>query len=505
MAKKLFNFCIFLMGLIPALALAQSLTLPWSNYAHDSQHTAVSTVSSQPLTRIKWQTAVDLNPQYSGNDLFIHYGSPLITAANSVIVPVKTGATDGFRVDVRSGVDGSLKYSLSTDYSFPPHNWTPSYGPALTVRNRLYWAGAGGTVYYRDQPDSMTGAAGQIAFYGLSNYFSDPTTFNSNVRVSTPLIGDRYGSIFFGFVVLGPNSQNLKSGIAKIDYRGVGSFVTASAAAGGDASITEVPTNCTPTLSDDQRTVYFAVSNGSSKTGYLVSVSSVNLAPTGRVRLVDPKSGLDAQISDDGTATPMVGPDGDVYYGVLENPFPSNHDRGWLLHFNGALTQVKTPGAFGWDDTASVVAAKLVPSYQGKSLYLVLTKYNNYADVEGDGVNRVAILDPNDTETDPITGATVMKEVISVVGPTPDPAFRPGLPNAVREWCINSAVIDPITRSALVNNEDGILYRWDFTTNSLTQSVVLTAGIGEAYTPTVIGVDGTVYAINNATLFAVGP
>src|SRR5581483_12459638 len=49
----------------------------------------------------------------------------------------------------------------------------------------------------------------------------------------------------------------------------------------------------------------------------------------------------------------------------------------------------------------------------------------------------------------------------------------------------------------------GKLYRWDLSTNTFTQSIVLTAGIGEAYTPTIIGVDGTVYAINNATLFAV--
>jgi hypothetical protein len=74
----------------------------------------------------------------------------------------------------------------------------------------------------------------------------------------------------------------------------------------------------------------------------------------------------------------------------------------------------------------------------------------------------------------------------------------------VDEWCINSAAVDPATKSVIANSEDGNLYRWDLTTNTFTQKVNLTAGIGEAYTPTVIGVDGTVYAINDAILFAVG-
>ena len=64
--------------------------------------------------------------------------------------------------------------------------------------------------------------------------------------------------------------------------------------------------------------------------------------------------------------------------------------------------------------------------------------------------------------------------------------------------------MDPQTKSIIANSEDGKLYRWDLTTNTLSQSVVLTAGIGEAYTATVIGVDGHAYAINNAILFAVG-
>jgi len=142
----------------------------------------------------------------------------------------------------------------------------------------------------------------------------------------------------------------------------------------------------------------------------------------------------------------------------------------------------------------------MVYSYRGQSSYLLMSKYNNYKGVgSGDGLNKIAILDPNGTETDPVTGVTVMKEVLTIAGPTPD-----GAPPAVKEWCINSAVVDPATKSVLANSEDGKLYRWDLSSNTLSQSVVLTPGLGEAYTPTVIGVDGTVYAINNATLFAVG-
>jgi hypothetical protein len=87
-----------------------------------------------------------------------------------------------------------------------------------------------------------------------------------------------------------------------------------------------------------------------------------------------------------------------------------------------------------------------------------------------------------------------MKEVLTMLGPTADP------PGGVKEWCINTAAVDPATKSVLANNEDGKLYRWDLTTNTLSQVVVLTAGLGEAYTSTVIGPDGKVYATNNATL-----
>ena len=192
--------------------------------------------------------------------------------------------------------------------------------------------------------------------------------------------------------------------------------------------------------------------------------------------------------------------------GVLENPFPFHNDRGWRLHFNRDLSQQKTPGSFGWDDTASIVDAKMLPSYHGSSKYLLMTKYNNYAFINrGDGNNRVAILDPNDTQPDPVFPSTrVMKEVLTILGPTPDANAVPFFPGTVREWCINTAAVDPHTKSVLVNSEDGYLYRWDLTTNTLSEKMKLSPGIGEAYTPTLIGPDGTIYAINQAVLNAVG-
>jgi hypothetical protein len=496
-----FFVCLVLGGGSPIRLRARpsvNSSLSWNDYARDSQHTALSPVPAQALTKIFWQTPVDLQPQYSGDELLIHYGSPLITAAYTVIVPVKTGATGGFRVDARRAADGSLLWSLASDYILPSHNWTPPFGPALTSDPRLYFPGAGGTVYFRDQPDSPTGSQSRLAFYGLANYQADPQTYNSNVIINTPITSDSQGNIYFGFLVTGATPLGLQSGIARISAGGQGTWVAASTVS-LDASMNEVVYNCAPALSADLSTLYVGVSNRPTASGYLLALNSTTLALQGSVRLKDPKSGSDAYLSDDGTASPAIGTDGDVYYGVLERPLGENHYRGWLLHFNSSLTQLKTPGSFGWDDTASLVPASMVPSYSGTSSYLLMTKYNDYADVNGSGLNKVAILDPNGTQTDPTTGITVMKEILTQLGPTPNPDL-PG----VKEWCINSAAVDPATKSVFVNNEDGILYRWDLTTNTLSQQITLTSGLGEAYTPTLIGPDGTVYAINNATLFAVG-
>ncbi len=481
---------------------AAAQPLGWASHAHDSQHTANSFVLAQPLKNTHWSIPVDLHPEKSSGEILIHYGSPIVTPANTVIVPVKT-SKNSFRVEAHNGSDGSLLWIQDTAYQAPSAAFTPSFSPVLHGK-KLFIPDAGGTVLVRENPDQVGGKVTRLIFYGAQNFNEDPRAYSEMVQINTPITADANGNIYFGFLVIGPTPIELQGGLAKITPAERGSWI-AAAFATGDFNVQKVNMNCAPALSHDGRTLYVGMDTFDFGYGYLLALKSSTLEPINVVRLTDPWSGLDSTITDQSSATPTVGPDGDVYFGVLENPFPSHNDRGWLLHFNSDLTQIKIPGSFGWDDTASVVDASLVPSYHGTSSYLLMTKYNNYAGIgTGDGVNRLAVLDPNASMDDLVfKNVKVMKEVLTIKGVTPDPRF-PNFPHAVREWCINTAAVDPGTKSILANSEDGTLYRWNLVSNKFSERISLTSGIGEAYTPTIIGTDGTAYAINDAILFAVG-
>jgi hypothetical protein len=473
----------------------------WLGFGGDAQHSAVSQIATQDLGRIVWRTAVDEAPQYSQQGyLLVHYGSPAITTKNTVMVPVRR-ASGSYAIEARMGTSGNLIWTVNSDYVMPPHRWMPSYNVTLTASSRVYAPASGGRVLYRDNADAASGTPQSVAFYGDSNYSANKAAYDANVFVNTPITADSQGNIYFGFTALAGAPGGMKGGIARITPSGAGTWVT-GATLTGDALITKAATNSAPALSADQKTVYVAVNSNDGTRGYLLALDAASLGLKSKVLLLDPQTNLPAAVSDDGTASPTVGPDGDVFFGVLESTYAQHNARGWLLHFDAALSQSKTPGSFGWDDTASIVPATMVPGYTGSSKYLVMTKYNNYARAgSGDSRNTVAVLDPNATQADFITPkVTVMKEVQTVLGLTPDPSFAGG----VVEWCINTAAVDPFTKSILVNSEDGWLYRWDMATNALTQKVKLTSGLGESYTPTAIGADGTVYAINNGVLFAVG-
>lgn len=479
---------------------------PWAGFAGDAQHTAISAIATQTLSRIQWQVAVDQQPEYNkGGSLLSHYGPPVITASNMVIVPVKTTTAGGFRFEGHIGATGTLRWSSTSDYILPAHSWTPSFNLTLTPSNRVYAPGAGGKLWMRLDADSTTATSQSVVFYGQAAYDSNKAALDASVFINTPLTSDAQGNIYFGFIALPSSPLGLRSGIARVTPGGVGIWQAASALA-GDGTIDRIAMNCAPAVSRDGQTIYIAVNTapitGTRQTGYLLALDATTLVLKSKVRPLDPVTGQPAWINDNSTASPTIGPDGEVYFGVLESNSPGHNFRGWMLHYSADLTQTHTPGAFGWDDTASIVPSSMVPSYSGPSSYLLMVKYNNYyGSGSGDGKNRLAILDPGQTQSDPVTGAVmVMKEVLTVLGPTLDPDYY----GSVREWCINTAAVDPFKRSVLVNNEDGCLYRWDLSTNTLIQKVQLTNGLGESYTPIAIGADGAVFVINNAMLFSVG-
>ena len=355
---------------------------------------------------------------------------------NTVLVPVKTGESGGFRMEAHKGKDGTLIWQLDSDYTYPPsYDWMLPFQIVLATDRSVAMAGAGGTVIVQaeSRPGGRSSHPGRLLWNRQlqrrsrrvqrqrSDHHADhqrrqrQSVFRLSCHERPRWTDERSGTI------------NEKYRQGHLDLRG---------------RCLRRPIRCRKwPITADRPSAWTARRSTSLSTMSMASRTEPpatwwpSTAPRWRsvaaVRLKDVAvPGNDALLFDDSTASPTVGPDGDVYYGILENPFPENNDRGWLLHFDASLTTAKTPGAFGWDITPSIVPATAVPSYTGTSSYLILTKYNNYVGLgTGDGVNQIAVQDPNDQMTDPITGATVMKTILTVIGPTPDPSGRDrGLP-----------------------------------------------------------------------------
>src|SRR5215469_253412 len=92
-------------------------------FAGNAQHTALYSPTAQNLNAIHWTTSIDLN----NTGGYAHYGAPVMTPANTVFVPVKTGANGGFQINAFNAGSGTALYTLSTDYTLPAHDWIPTY------------------------------------------------------------------------------------------------------------------------------------------------------------------------------------------------------------------------------------------------------------------------------------------------------------------------------------------------------------------------------------------
>src|SRR5580765_6730650 len=94
---------------INVVGIAAAASFP-AGFAGDAQHTAVYDTPAQPLNTIRWTTSINLN----NTGAYGHYGAPLVTASNTVVVPVKTAT--GFQVSAFEAATGRAKYTLATDY-----------------------------------------------------------------------------------------------------------------------------------------------------------------------------------------------------------------------------------------------------------------------------------------------------------------------------------------------------------------------------------------------------
>src|ERR1700678_4166263 len=77
-------------------------TASWNNFGGNAQHTDVAQGAAQPINQLLWEGPLDMDPWGA-----VHYGDPVFTANDVVVVPIKVnwdandqGATNFFDVGI---------------------------------------------------------------------------------------------------------------------------------------------------------------------------------------------------------------------------------------------------------------------------------------------------------------------------------------------------------------------------------------------------------------------
>jgi hypothetical protein len=274
--------------------------------------------------------------------------------------------------------------------------------------------------------------------------------------------------------------------------------------------------------------------------GVLIPIGTVDPPPTGPYDLatfkgkcrhganfgVDPGTNTagSGRINDAGTSSPVVLPDGSIYFGAWGR---YNVSRGHAFKLRGSDGALLATYDFGWDDTQAV--------FQHGGTYSIVTKDNHYDEEEGfycntDGTPVSQGGDPNHLPnvvcdyTGIPSGPFFITQLNSNLLPdwkfqstetrnchrNPDGTItcvNDGKhPNGF-EWCINGPAVDG-AGNAYVESEDGNIYVLGQGNSGIFTKpkfkLFTNLALGAAYTPFSIDENGRLYAQNNGHMFVVG-
>jgi hypothetical protein len=210
------------------------------------------------------------------------------------------------------------------------------------------------------------------------------------------------------------------------------------------------------------------------------------------------------RILDDSSASPVVAPDGSVFFGAYTR---YNYAQGHLMHF-AANGDYLGAYLFGWDVTPGV------RSHNGT--YSVVTKDNHYT--AGSYCNNDTYCPPDRTANDPtypeeffitqlspaLTKEWSYKNTNTLActrNPDGSVTCVDNHPHSF-EWCVNAFIVD-VNGVVYANSEDGWLYSIN-QGGTLRQRLFQQLALGAAYTPTSMDGSGRVYSQNAGHLFVAG-
>jgi outer membrane protein assembly factor BamB len=546
---------LLLVVFLPSVAFAQSWTQWAGGPRHLGALAVYAQPLRERFADIEYDPFVPIERAEAGGTLLVHYQAPLSEGADvfmevkgGAYADFAHWSSQTWSIRKFQWQGGTLvtRWTATSDWDpVPPgaSRFEPVFHAAL-ANGFLYMAGAGGTLL---EIDRASGAQRRrLSPFGAS---IDPTIY-----VTSPISADDAGNIYYSALKLRAvnpwTSDHDGAWLVKVTPAGVATKVlyrdlvpTAPAATAqclADFTADQQPwppspdavprtvtcgsqrpgINVAPAIGPDGTIYIVSRAHLNNRWGWLVAVNpdltpkwasslrnlfqdgcNVLLPPNGQeggcrdgaATGVDPSDNMPGSgaVNDNSTSSPVVAPDGSIYYGTYTR---YNHSQGHMARFSAA-GQFLSSYKFGWDVTPAI--------WVHDGTFSVVTKENRY---EGTGPRVPGDEEGYDiTQLSPGLGVEWQFRSTNTLSCSRNPD---GSMDCVDdhplgfEWCVNSLAVD--ARGVVyVNSEDGNLYAIN-QGGTLRERIFLQLALGAAYTPLSLGTDGRVYTQNAGHLFVVG-